>query len=81
MKPSDYKPSGPLATLSAGLISAARILPATDPGPARRTQIHVSATFTIRKITDRDIYRICGVTPPPLIHHGRKPKARRKRKR
>lgn len=81
MKPSDYKPSGSLAALSAGLISAARILPATDP--ARRTQTHVSATFTFTmpKLTGRDIYRIAGVTPPPLIHHGRKTKARRKRKR
>ena len=81
MKFSDYIPSGPLAALAAGLITDARILTPTDPGPARRTQTHVSVTFTIRKITGRDIYRIAGVTPPPLINHGRKPKARRKRKR
>lgn len=82
MKPSDFKLPGLWAPLD-GVIMDAQLVPATDPGPARRTQTHVSATFTFTmpKLTGRDIYRMCGVTPPPLIHHGRKPKARRKRRR
>ena len=55
--------------------------PIYDDGRPVATQARMSASFKAPRLTGRDIYRICGATPPPLIHDGRKPKARRKRRR
>lgn len=45
------------------------------------TQANVTLTVKMSRLASRSLYRAFGITPPPLIHHGQKPKARRKRKR
>lgn len=53
-----------------------------DVGPPIKTPTSVQAIFTFKmsRLTGRNLYRLVGITPPPLIHNGGKPR-RKARKR